>query len=188
MKEKCVTMSEQEQEKVEERRKRETDVVQTPISEGYLLVDSGKCAGCQVCMIACSLVHEGAANTQLARIQVIQDTYKPWPDCIQVKQCHQCPLPACVDACPTQACFIDTANGNVRTIDQSKCIGCESCLLACPYEPGGIVWDSQNLKATKCDLCANAPFFGQEGGPSGKQACVIYCPQQAIKFSKDIPV
>jgi len=29
-----------------------------PLSEGYLIVDSKKCAGCIACMLACSLVHE----------------------------------------------------------------------------------------------------------------------------------
>ena len=163
------------------------DFAQAPPSQGYLTVDSARCSGCQVCMIACSLVHEGVVNTQLARIQVIQNTYKPWPDCIEIRQCHQCPSPACVAACPTQACFIDTANGNVPIIDQSECVGCQRCLEDCPHKPGGIVWDSQNLKATKCDLCVNAPYLGQEGGPDGMQACVTFCPQQAIKLTKSTP-
>jgi protein NrfC len=158
-----------------------------PPSQGYIVVDSAKCSGCQICMLICSLVHEGKCNTQLARIQVIQNTYKPWPDCIQIKQCRQCLSPACVDACPTGAAFIDTANGNVRVIDESKCDGCQLCLEACPYEPAGIVWNFEKLVAIKCDLCANAPFLGEPGGPGGKQACVDACPQEAIKFTTEIP-
>jgi protein NrfC len=138
-------------------------------------------------MLTCSLVHEGVQNPALSRIQVLQNTYKPWPDCVTVKQCHQCPFPACVSVCPTGACHVDTANGNVRTIDQKKCTGCERCLQACPYEPSGIVWDFTKLKATKCDLCIDAPYFGQTGGPNGKQACVLNCPQQALKFTNQTP-
>jgi hypothetical protein len=41
-----------------------------PASKGYILADSAKCAGCEICMITCSLVHEGAVNPSLARIKV----------------------------------------------------------------------------------------------------------------------
>lgn len=50
-----------------------------PLSEGYLVVDSRKCAGCIACMLACSLVHEGCANPSLARIQVEQASFAPYP-------------------------------------------------------------------------------------------------------------
>ena len=43
-----------------------------PLSGGYLLTDSKKSQGCQLCMMTCSLVHEGEVNLSLARIQVMQ--------------------------------------------------------------------------------------------------------------------
>ena len=54
-------------------------VAAVPASEGYLLVDTKKCQGCVSCMLACSLVHEGVENLSLARIQVIQDSFRKWP-------------------------------------------------------------------------------------------------------------
>jgi Fe-S-cluster-containing dehydrogenase component len=103
-----------------------------------------------------------------------------------VKQCRQCTSPLCVYVCPTGACQVDTANGNVRTIDESKCISCKKCLEACPYQPAGIVWNFNNLKAIKCDLCLDTPYFDQTGGPNGKQACVVNCPQQVCSHDKQL--
>jgi len=149
-------------------------------SQGYLLVDRTICSGCQVCMLVCSLVHEGSCNTRLSRIQVIQNTYQPWPDCIQIKQCHQCPDAPCVKACTAGAAFIDTAHANVRRIDESRCTGCKACLEACPYDQSGILWNPEKQVVIKCDLCIDTPFWGENGGPEGKQACVSQCPQKAI--------
>ncbi len=155
---------------------------QSSSSSGYIEADASKCSGCQVCMLICSLAHEGKCNTQLSRIQVIQDTYKPWPECIQIKQCRQCLSPTCVAACPAGAAYIDTSHGNVSIIDESKCTGCQSCLEACPFKQAGIIWNDEKQVASKCDLCAHASFWGEAGLQEGKQACVSMCPQKALKF------
>ena len=94
-------------------------------STGYIIVESKKCQGCQSCMMVCSLVHHGEANLSLARIQVMQDILRNWPDDIKIVQCRQCANPLCVKACPTGALYVDTANGNIRVIDESKCDGCK---------------------------------------------------------------
>ena len=158
-----------------------------PLSEGYILVDSKKCQGCQSCMMACSLVHEGEANLSLARIQVMQNILRNWPDDIKIVQCRQCANPLCVQACPTGALYIDAANGNIRAIDESKCDGCKLCIDACPYMPSRIIWNPGTGKVIKCDLCLNTPYWDETGGPEGKQICVEICPQKAIKFTREVP-
>ncbi len=156
-------------------------------STGYLVYDSRHCAGCQSCMLACSLVHEGAASTSLARIQVSRSVLTRYPYDIQIAVCRQCPEPLCVANCPTGACHVDAANGNVRRIDAEKCIGCQTCLSACPFTPHRTVWNPTANKATKCDLCATAQYFSKEGGPSGNQACVVTCPMGALKVVAEMP-
>jgi Fe-S-cluster-containing dehydrogenase component len=138
-------------------------------------------------MMACSLVHEGEANLSLARIQVMQNILRYWPDDIKIVQCRQCANPLCVKACPTGAIYIDTANGNVRVIDERECNGCKLCIDACPFLPQRIIWDPVAGKATKCDLCLDTPYWDETGGPGGKQACVEVCPQKAIKFTTEVP-
>jgi len=153
-----------------------------PASEGYLVVDTVKCASCQTCTVACSLAHEGSISPSTARIQVIQDRLHSSEGSYQ-EQCRQCVFPACVDACPTGACTIDQANGNVRWIDQRKCIGCQRCIEACPYVPARIQFNAVKGKSQKCDLCKHAEFWDSSKGP----ACVAVCPMNAIKVVGEIP-
>ncbi len=162
-------------------------VVAIPASEGYLLVDTKECAGCTTCMAACSLAHEGEVNLSLARIQVIRNPLGRFPDDITQEQCRQCTYPACVEACPTGALQADRRNGNVRMVDERKCIGCQRCVEACPHTPSRAIWNFEKKHSQKCDLCSKTPYWKEKGGPDGKQACVEVCPMKAIKFTKRIP-
>lgn len=156
-------------------------------SSAYLVYDSRQCAGCQSCMLACSLVHEGEASLSLARIQVSRSVLTRYPYDIQIAVCRQCPEPLCVANCPTGACHIDASNGNVRRTDESKCIGCQTCLKSCPFAPHRTIWKPAANKATKCDLCTDSPYFSKPGGASGQQACVVTCPMGALKVVHELP-
>jgi protein NrfC len=159
-----------------------------PASRGYLLVDPKKCQGCANCMAACSLVHHGAVSLSLARIQTVHNPLGRFPHDAVVAQCRQCVEPACLSACPSGALHVDEQHGHVRTVDQQKCIGCMECIAACPHLPARAIWNHESEVAEKCDLCADAPFWEQEGGPAGKKACVEICPMHAIAFTDEIPV
>ena len=169
--------------------------VAIPVSKGYLLVDQKKCQGCLSCMLACSLVNEGVENLSLSRIQVIQKSFEKWPADLTIEQCRQCVDPACVVACPENALSVDTRYGNVRrVVDTEKCVGCGTCVEACPYTPSRTLLAPDekhggDLKARKCELCADAPYHWDPagGGPQGKQACVEVCPVGAIQFTAKVP-
>ncbi len=158
-------------------------------SAGYIVYDSRLCLGCQSCMFACSMTHEGEANPSLSRIQIIRDapSFTKYPYDVVMSVCRQCVSPLCVQNCPTGACHVDAANGNVRMIDQSKCIGCQRCINSCPQRPHRTVWNPVKKKSTKCDLCANAPFWSKQGGPRGNQACIESCPVKALKLVSEAP-
>jgi len=158
-----------------------------PLSTGYLVYDSRRCAGCQSCMLACSLVHDGETSASLSRIQVSRAVLTRYPYDIEISVCRQCPEPMCVKNCPTGACHVSAANSNVRMIDAKKCIGCQACLKACPFSPHRTIWNPVANKSTKCDLCANAPYFSKKGGPGGNQACVTTCPMGALKLVSELP-
>jgi protein NrfC len=160
-----------------------------PKSTGYIVYDSRLCLGCQSCMFACSVTHEGKANPSLSRIQIIRDapSFTKYPYDVVMSVCRQCVTPLCVQNCPTGACHVDEAGGGIRRIDQSKCIGCRRCIQSCPQRPHRTIWDSAKKKSTKCDLCADAPFWSEKGGPQGKQACIETCPAKALKLVSEAP-
>lgn len=166
-----------------------------PRSEGYILVDIKKCQGCVTCMLACSLVHEGIESMSLSRIQVIQNPFSAFPHDLTIEQCRQCVDPACVEECPEDALTVNPDFGNVRMVDAAKCVGCGTCVEACPFTPSrpvlaaNVQYDGE-IKAQKCDLCANTPYHWDKkgGGPDGKQACVEVCPVGAIHFTREVPI
>ena len=164
------------------------------VSDGYLVVDVEKCQGCISCMLACSLVHEGAQSPSLSRIQILQDSFGKFPDDLTIEQCRQCESPACVEACLEDALTANAEFGHVRMVDKEKCTGCGNCFKACPHTPARLLvmedeTFNQEFKSLKCDLCANAPHHWDEkgGGPDGKQACVEVCPTGAIAFTRKLP-
>jgi formate-dependent nitrite reductase membrane component NrfD/ferredoxin len=56
--------------------------------------------------------------------------------------------------------------------DPSVCIGCKSCMQACPYD--SIYLDPETNTAAKCTFCAHRLDVGLE------PACVVVCPEHAI--------
>ena len=59
-------------------------------------------------------------------------------------------------------------------IEQSLCIGCKSCITACPW--GACQWDPSRAKAIKCDYCRERIDEGL------KPACVTKCLTQCLDF------
>ncbi|HTY61934.1 MAG TPA: 4Fe-4S dicluster domain-containing protein [Acidobacteriota bacterium] len=158
-------------------------------STGYIVYDSRLCWGCQSCMFACSSSHQGEANPALSRIQIIRDapSFTKYPLDVVMAPCRQCVTPLCVQNCPTGAAHVDAEHGNVRVIDQAKCIGCKKCIQMCPQRPHRTVWNPYKKKSSKCDLCIDAPFWSKKGGPGGEPACVAGCPAHALKLVAEPP-
>ena len=51
-----------------------------------------------------------------------------------------------------------------------------------------MIWNFEDLGSLKCDLCVDTPFWNEDGGPNGKQACKEVCPFDAIEFTREVPV
>jgi Fe-S-cluster-containing dehydrogenase component len=64
-------------------------------------------------------------------------------------QCQHCETPQCVSVCPTGASY-KRDDGTVQ-IDKERCIGCQFCVMACPYN---VRYLSEEKKVVeKCTLC-----------------------------------
>ena len=85
--------------------------------------------------------------------------------------CRHCKDPLCVKSCIAGALQKD-ADGTVR-IDREKCVGCQTCVLVCPY---GAVAPGPNGIMQKCELCLQ--------NACGAPACVQGCPNRAIVYEE----
>ncbi|MDF2627889.1 MAG: dmsB1 [Symbiobacteriaceae bacterium] len=147
-------------------------------------VDARFCAGCKTCQIACK-DRSSLEVGQLFR-KVVKHEEGGW-----VKQddawvtnvtaywlsvsCNHCENPACVKVCPTGAMHKRAEDGVVM-VDQSRCVGCQSCVWACPYDAPQ--YNPDLGKVGKCDLCADRLAAGQ------RPVCVDACPYQLLSFGE----
>jgi anaerobic carbon-monoxide dehydrogenase iron sulfur subunit len=131
-----------------------------------LVVAVNRCHGCQACMVACSLVHEGQAIPSRARIQVRID---PFTGNHTIRYCHQCKRAPCARACPRDA--ITRADpGDPWRVDAERCDGCGECVAACPFEAIRLAPDGRGV--LRCDTC------------DGDPACVAACPDEALTWGR----
>lgn len=88
------------------------------------------------------------------------------------KLCNMCEKPSCVQVCPAGATY-KTTDGFIL-VDKTRCVGCASCIQACPYSARFI--DPLTGTAEKCTWCCHRVREGL------LPACVAVCPVHARKF------
>ena len=135
------------------------------------VIDHRKCIGCHACTVACKTEHEvplGVFRTWVKYVE--RGTYPHARRFFTVLRCNHCTDPPCVRICPTRA-LVKRPDGIVD-FDASRCIGCKSCMQACPYD--ALYIDPGTGTAAKCNYCAHRVEVGLE------PACVIVCPERAI--------
>ena len=85
-----------------------------------------------------------------------------------VLRCNHCDDAPCVTICPTVALY--RRSDGIVDFDTRRCIGCKSCMQACPYD--ALYIDPDTNTAAKCHYCAHRIEVGLE------PACVVVCPEQ----------
>lgn len=96
-----------------------------------------------------------------------------WPETkrfFSVMRCNHCTDAPCVAICPTTA--LHKRTDGIVDFDTSRCIGCKSCMQACPYD--SLYIDPNEHTAQKCNYCVHRVEVGLE------PACVVVCPEHAI--------
>ena len=148
----------------------------------FIITEPSSCIGCRTCEVACTLAHQDPSE-----LVVKEESFMPRLNVVMNKtttttvQCRHCEDAPCVNVCPTNALIYK--NNSVQLVAEN-CIGCKTCVIACPYgamsmvvKPvkkelvNGLSVNGFQATAHKCDLC-----ISREAGP----ACIEACPTHAI--------
>ncbi len=89
--------------------------------------------------------------------------------------CNHCNRPPCVRVCPTTATWKDKKTGIVVMKD-SRCIGCKTCMAACPYNAR--YFDEDKRAVDKCNFCWDTRLSKGET----TTACSAACPADVRVF------
>lgn len=168
------------------------------MSEKAILFDSSRCTGCKGCQVACKVWNElptelepnsyeftGSyqnpadlnSNTRLVMTfnEFTTDSQKGVGWAISRRACQHCTNAGCAIVCPAGAISHDPDTGFVVT-DETKCVGCQRCHAACPYDVPR--YDDKDLRTTlnKCTACADRVANGMA------PACVSTCQPNALQF------
>ena len=145
-----------------------------------MVIDSSTCIDCKGCMAACKVENKVPANHWRNWIKRegadFENSKKEGSAAamhFQPGNCMHCDNPTCVQACPTGATYKDTADGVVK-VNEQLCIGCGSCIPACPYDAR--YRHPEKKTVDKCDFCFHRVSQGLE--PS----CVNTCQGRARIF------
>ena len=144
-----------------------------------IATDLNRCVGCMACMVACKLVNEvpvGNYWNKMLRVGPSKKADYQTDHDVEMYylnvQCQHCDNPECVKVCPTGASH-KLADGTVQ-IDKSKCIGCQFCVMSCPYNVRYLNEDERVVE--KCTMCNQITAQG------GLPQCVTQCGGRARFF------
>lgn len=162
-----------------------------------MAIDLKGCVACHACSVSCKSNNNLPNGIWYNRVDTDGGTYMDtargtYPTDLHRAyypvNCQHCSKPACVAVCPTGATF--QRDDGIVAINQEDCIGCGSCITACPYdvrtliedEPEYVVdfplgdWDAPKHIANtveKCTFCTHRLDRGD------KPACMELCPGRA---------
>ena len=129
------------------------------------------CIGCHACTVACKSEHDIPIGVNRTHVKYIEKGVFPKSKReFSVHRCNHCADAPCVEICPTTALY--SRSDGIVDFDNERCIGCKSCMQACPYD--ALYIDPDTNTAAKCNYCAHRLDGGYE------PACVIVCPVEAI--------
>ncbi|MFZ4427200.1 MAG: 4Fe-4S dicluster domain-containing protein [Saprospiraceae bacterium] len=135
------------------------------------IIDNRKCIGCHACTTACKAEHQVPLGVNRTWVkQVEKGEFPNTRRLFSVMRCNHCTEAPCVEICPVEALFF--REDGIVDFDKRRCIGCKSCMQACPYD--ALYIDPESHTAAKCNYCAHRVDLGLE------PACVNVCPEHAI--------
>lgn len=158
---------------------------------GYGL-DLSLCTGCRECVYACVAENNESVNPQIQWIKVLEmskeggvDLEKanayydratvPDPDHFYMPvQCQQCENPPCTKVCPVKATWKES--DGIVVVDYNWCIGCRSCMAACPYGARHFNWADPVIPPS--NMNANVEYLGNRPRYKGVVEKCTFCIQR----------
>ena len=165
-----------------------------------MVADLRRCVGCQTCTAACKETRGTPPGVQWRRVLDIETG--EYPDVrrsFMPTGCQHCDEPPCLEVCPSTA--TRKRGDGIVTIDETLCIGCSACIMACPYDArymvdetvfafgeqampheGRLADKARVGVVTKCDFCAGRVDAGVARGllPGVDAAATPVCAQSCI--------
>jgi anaerobic dimethyl sulfoxide reductase subunit B (iron-sulfur subunit) len=147
---------------------------------GFYL-DSSSCTGCKACQVACKDKNNLPVGILWRRvIEVSGGSWFPRGNAWLTSgfsyfisiACMHCEKPICVEVCPTQA--LHQREDGIVLIDNTFCIGCRYCEMACPYK--ALQYDPVQKVMTKCNFCHD------DLENNLLPACVSACQMRVLHF------
>ena len=162
-----------------------------------MAIDLSRCIGCNTCAVACkvsnnlpkdvwwNVVHtEGRDFADTSKGTYGGEMQLSW---LPVN-CMHCENAVGEEVCPTGATV--KRDDGIVTVDEETCIGCKSCMEACPYDVRRLIENEPEYylelpigdpaakshkggTVEKCDFCAGRIDRGE------KPACMELCPGRA---------
>lgn len=162
-----------------------------------MAIDLSRCIGCNTRAVACkvsnnlpkdvwwNVVHtEGRDFADTSKGTYGGEMQLSW---LPVN-CMHCENAVCEEVCPTGATV--KRDDGIVTVDEETCIGCKSCMEACPYDVRRLIENEPEYylelpigdpaakshkggTVEKCDFCAGRIDRGE------KPACMELCPGRA---------
>ncbi len=170
------------------------------MGEKAILFDTSRCTGCHACQVSCK-----CWNLQPSPIGLNENkfsgTHQNPPDlngntrlimtyheneggskgvqwAFGRRACQHCSTAPCANICPQGALYVHEDTGFV-TFDDSKCVGCQYCSTACPFDvPHYWTEGFGELRyvINKCSGCIDRVEHGRS------PACVTTCQPEALNY------
>ena len=141
-----------------------------------MAIDLDSCIGCHSCTVVCKQENNVGLGMFYSQVYTIGPN-GAYPDLEMYYlpvACQHCDNPECVSVCPTGASYV--REDGIVLVDNESCIGCLSCIEACPYGVRAYDETKDNGVIEKCTLCSHLLDEGKD------PACVRHCPGQARIF------
>lgn len=154
-------------------------VGQYPYNPHYsMVIREKRCIDCELCKEACAKTNHvpkyGFRTTILEKRRALEGN--KFETTFMPVLCNHCNNPPCVRVCPTTATWKDKKTGIVGIYNPSFCIGCKTCVTACPYNAR--YFNEERRAIDKCDFC-----FGSRLSKGGTiTACAEACPADVRVF------